>query len=786
MNRIFFFIALLCACSAPAADLVPASKLVPARARVVNGAHGVGVRDGIPTSYGTTVNLTPTNGSNITAAVQSAVNAVSGTAGTLIVIPAGSFVLDPVVFNQVSGLQPRTHFTIRGAGMDLTTVTTTGTAFRSDTYPRYGDANAKLTDIVSGLTADSTSVVVTNASQFVAGRQARIQLPNDYRYPIVQPVSTAQYLRYQTVWIDSVDTGTNTITFSPPIVKDFSDLAALTGVPAKIESDVQKSSVRNVGIEGMTIARTGSSTSAIIDFNNAYNVWLDDVKFSGAINYGMKLTNAVHSQVRRSWIGRTGDTTFHTNQSGLLLTSTSAVLVEDNIFEMSFPCLQLWITNTHTVIGYNYFPLAGFANAIATHNAHNSFMIAEGNILPTVQAESFFGSQSELVYHRNWIYARDGTLRQGIQGTNTIGGPYDVFTNSLHTYCVDLQRWNRQAAIVGNLLLTPINEGTDRGTYIGYPYTGWQTNGEANLAEGDPWEDWDVTTNTIKTWAATIDAHLTATTVRIALATAVADSLEASFVHQTGSGMSRFHWFDWTPGSGAFSARTGDTYIVTVNTGNTFPAVGTAFTIYPGTHGFRERDMGVLSTTTLRANHSYWAGDYGIKSGEEVGADTFVASVYHGSKPTWFGSMAWPPIDPLNPPAAFDQATVSNMLPAAYRYHNANSTAYMGPSAPTFSSHPTTQTATVGDTVTLTVAGGGSPSPTLQWRKGGVNISGATSSSLVLSNVQLADAGSYDVVATNTEGTATSNAGVLTVNAAPSSGGTATIQTLNVGTLNIQ
>jgi hypothetical protein len=83
--------------------------------------------------------------------------------------------------------------------------------------------------------------------------------------------------------------------------------------------------------------------------------------------------------------------------------------------------------------------------------------------------------------------------------------------------------------------------------------------------------------------------------------------------------------------------------------------------------------------------------------------------------------------------------------------------------APYFSVHPQSTAATVGDTVTLTVSAGGSPSPTYQWRKGGVNIGGATSSSLVLSNVQAADAASYDCVATNSEGSATSNAATLTV-----------------------
>lgn len=85
------------------------------------------------------------------------------------------------------------------------------------------------------------------------------------------------------------------------------------------------------------------------------------------------------------------------------------------------------------------------------------------------------------------------------------------------------------------------------------------------------------------------------------------------------------------------------------------------------------------------------------------------------------------------------------------------------PTIPTFNSHPSSVTVQVGDNHTFTASASGSPTPTLQWRKNGTNISGATSSSLALTNIQSGDAGSYDCVATNSEGTATSNAATLTV-----------------------
>lgn len=86
-------------------------------------------------------------------------------------------------------------------------------------------------------------------------------------------------------------------------------------------------------------------------------------------------------------------------------------------------------------------------------------------------------------------------------------------------------------------------------------------------------------------------------------------------------------------------------------------------------------------------------------------------------------------------------------------------------SAPVITTQPTSQTVAPGANATFTAAASGSPTPTFQWRLNGINISGATSASLALSNVQSANAGTYTVVASNSAGTATSNSATLTVSA---------------------
>ena len=87
---------------------------------------------------------------------------------------------------------------------------------------------------------------------------------------------------------------------------------------------------------------------------------------------------------------------------------------------------------------------------------------------------------------------------------------------------------------------------------------------------------------------------------------------------------------------------------------------------------------------------------------------------------------------------------------------------------------PQSQTVSVGGTAGFGVSASGTPPLTYRWRKGSAaltdsaTLSGSTTSSLLLSNVQLADAGDYSVVVTNgASASVTSAAATLTVNAAP-------------------
>jgi hypothetical protein len=83
--------------------------------------------------------------------------------------------------------------------------------------------------------------------------------------------------------------------------------------------------------------------------------------------------------------------------------------------------------------------------------------------------------------------------------------------------------------------------------------------------------------------------------------------------------------------------------------------------------------------------------------------------------------------------------------------------------APVFTRSPAAQTVPAGDEATFSVEVAGYPVPALQWRRNGTALPGQTDATLRLTPATAAAAGAYDVIATNTLGTATSAPATLSV-----------------------
>jgi hypothetical protein len=118
-------------------------------------------------------------------------------------------------------------------------------------------------------------------------------------------------------------------------------------------------------------------------------------------------------------------------------------------------------------------------------------------------------------------------------------------------------------------------------------------------------------------------------------------------------------------------------------TGTAQPSLGTYWAEWatyvasaPGTSGvgpsdsrFQEKDLDVEDTTILKANRN--AYDDAIPAGESLSGDTLPNSMFRDSKPSYFGSLAWPPFDSSTSSLTYN-TTTAQKIPAGYWYTNGN------------------------------------------------------------------------------------------------------------------
>jgi PKD repeat protein len=208
-------------------------------------------------------------------------------------------------------------------------------------------------------------------------------------------------------------------------------------------------------------------------------------------------------------------------------------------------------------------------------------------------------------------------------------------------------------------------------------------------------------------------------------------------------------------------------------------SVYTTLTFVPGDVGFGSGNFyttGAVNTTwqsvsfAAIADRAISAGSFTVTPSASSGLPLTLA-VVSGSAGS--ASISGPvagvyTVTPTAPGLITLQATQAGQLaPVAYEYNMLRqSFTASGTTLLKIDTQPTSQTAATGSSVSLTVVASGNSTVSYQWRKAGANIGGnasATTATLMLANVQAADAASYDVVVSNASGSIPSNAVTLTV-----------------------
>jgi|SRR5580700_4341555 hypothetical protein len=385
-----------------------------------------GVVGGIPsgswTQSGATVN--PTGGDS-TGAIQSALNSCGK--NHFVLLGAGTF--------NVTSLSIPSNCVLRGSGTLKTIVNSTGSGGAVYTLggggPGYTPAS---TNIASGATSGSTSIVVSSSSGISAGTLLAITELNDPSY--VTPDTSngvcswcdgtsdgAARTRGQTVQVTNVSG--NTLTISPALYSNYG-VAPGTSPAQAWPFPVAG---QNEGVELLQTYANGSGYKAVYSLNACVNCWVKGVFNNYADADHVDVINGLHDEVRDSYFSNAYVHTPGSTDSEVdLELRTSATLVENNILERLHVGLMVEWGASGNVVGYNY-SYGNFDSgcgclvimaSIDFHGAHPQFNLFEGNVANNITMDSFWGSGSNNTMFRNHFRAVDTLASPLSAGRNTV------------------------------------------------------------------------------------------------------------------------------------------------------------------------------------------------------------------------------------------------------------------------------------------------------------------------------------------------------------------------------
>ncbi len=446
------------------AELIPASRLIDWTAGTASGVPG-----GIPTTRTATINVTlspyfadNTGVTECSTAIQSAIDVAYLTPGTIVYLPVGIYKCNTTLFINAA----KDNITIRGAGMTNSIIRPSADV----SYMFYVGSSADylwLTPTTnnipsSGVTKGSTNITIGDASPFTVGQMARIAFINSTNAALpVLGVGGGEYLRSQLIRITS-KTSTQ-LHFEPPLYDNYTTAAKV---------NYQTASAEGIGIEDLTIDLSNTSSPFGIYAEQCYGTWIKNIKIIKPINYGIFLTRSSRCEIRGCWLNeRKGS---GSNGAGLLIVEACANLIEDNVIDKFFPCVEVNNSSAGNVFTYNTMMATSVIGIDSNHGPHNHFNLYEGNFMGYLQCDGYFGSASHDLVFRNWCHS------MGPTGENISIG-------------IVLNRFTRYYTIIGNLLGLP-------GLSVFSPYSFGNPNlgnstfvGTASPLNGDWWADWGTT-----------------------------------------------------------------------------------------------------------------------------------------------------------------------------------------------------------------------------------------------------------------------------------------------------
>jgi hypothetical protein len=400
----------------------------------------VGVPGGIPNRtkiHKTLTNIDNTGGTDVTRAIQSALNACPR--DQVVVLPPGTFRIDGTT-------AVPNHRVLRGSGADRTVLTTSANwpaAIQFYEYSAWAPALALSGGASKGDTTIHLSRVPANLK---AGMKVQITMANPAY--VGDGIEGGNFTNCVGQWanVESVNNAARTISVSPPLYADYP--AGQSPFLRYPTISGNRNFVEYAGLENLKIVNTNPHSGALIQFGFAAYCWVKDVETqNGGVSHVWSL-DSYRCEIRGSYFhdvlppltsSRCYGMQLGTPNGAAPTAKTTAMLVEDNIWKGMRGSIFIGYGAAGCVFGYNYFADSVFENPallaadFSVHSSYPMFNLIEGNVGFEFLADNFHGPAGSHTLFRNWLKGkRPGT------------------TSALRS--IELDRLNRNYNVVGNIL----------------------------------------------------------------------------------------------------------------------------------------------------------------------------------------------------------------------------------------------------------------------------------------------------------------------------------------------
>ena len=355
-----------------------------------------------------------TGATDSSTAFNDAIAAASATETNVVLVPAGKYVWSNTVTLNKSGI------TLRGEGSNsiIACVMNAGSALILGHDAMAVDP-ARGFIATNGYTKGSSNMILSKiqndfSDTVKAGDLLTIikttRNKGSDTFPII---SVANYdgIIKQTLYV--LNRSSQTITFWPPLVIDYTNSAVASAPVTLYETDTIAQPRTNIGIEHLTFTGTNYGAGTKLGENNGFiinagclrNCWFTNVNIQYADNYHLNLSASANILIQKCWIENA--LSAGTSHAGLLASSVSGLAVLDTIFSSAgsirlFPAIEVNDGVVGSAFMGNYF--TNNSTDIDIHNTHPMMNLFEQNkFLSFFELDGYFGSASHFTVYRNQV-----------------------------------------------------------------------------------------------------------------------------------------------------------------------------------------------------------------------------------------------------------------------------------------------------------------------------------------------------------------------------------------------